>query len=257
MGLKAIYAALDDVPEALRDHYTEDKGKFVLAIDDIDDHPKVRGVVTANKENVRKREEYKTKVSELEGKLAEIPEDFDAEQWVTLKAGNKEDPAKKDEQLQSMKQIYEGKIANLQKKFDTDLATKNAELQERDGYIDNTVVVGGLKDHLLEVGVNPDLLDGALSSLRPSVKVQRADDGSRKAIVETDLGEVDVGSFVKDWAASKGKAYLRPLTGDDPKGNNRSTNSGPKTISREQWNTLSQPDRMAKAKDGFKVVDAA
>ena len=114
----------------------------------------------------------------------------------------------------------------------------------------------GLKDHLLEVGVPPDLLDGALSSLRPSVKVQRTDNGDRKAIVETDLGEIDDGTFVKYWAASKGKAYLRAPTGDNPKGN-KGGNAGPKTISRAAWNALSQGDRMAKAKDGFKVLDAA
>jgi len=256
MGLKAIYESQDDVPEALRDHYTEDKGKFVLAVDDIDDHPKVRGVITANRTNVAKRDEYKNKVAELESKLSTIPEDFDAEQWVTLKSGATADPAKKDEAIQSLKQVYEGKITNLQKKYDTDMAARAAEIAERDGYIDQSLVVTGLKDHLLEVGVNPDLLDGALSSLRPSVKVQRADNGDRKAIVETDLGEVDVGSFVKDWAASKGKAYLRAPTGDNPKGNNR-TNTGPKTIPRATWDTMSQADRMAKSKEGFKVVDAA
>lgn len=220
MGLKSFYESLDEVPEALRDHYAEDKGKFVLIVDDIDDHPKVRGVITANKANVIKRDEYKAKLADAEAKLAELPEDFDAEKWVELNANaNKDDPAKKDEQLQSMKAVYEGKLTNLQKKYETDIAAKNAELQERDGYIDSTVRDGGLKDSLLAVGVNPDLLDGALASLRNSVKVQRTDDGSRKAIVETDLGEVGVTDFVKDWAQTKGKAYLNPPTGHAPNGN--------------------------------------
>jgi hypothetical protein len=220
MGLKAFYESMDEVPEALRDHYTEDKGKFVLAVDDIDDHPKVRGVITANRENIRKRDEYKAKAAEAEAKLAEIPEDFDAEKWVSLNANaNGDDPAKKDEQLQSMKAVYEGKLANLQKKYETDMAARAAELQERDGYIDSTVRDGGLKDSLLAVGVNPDLIDGAIASLRNSVKVQRADDGSRKAIVETDLGEIGVTDFVKDWAQTKGKAYLAPPTGHAPNGN--------------------------------------
>lgn len=254
MGLKSFYESQDEVPEALRDHYTEDKGKFVLAVDDIDDHPKVRGVITANRANIAKRDEYKGKVAELEAKLGEIPEDFDAEQWATLKSGA--DPAKKDEQIQSMKQIYEGKIANLQKSYDEKIAAKDAELQERDGYIDQSLVVTGLKDQLLDVGVNPDLLDGALSSLRPSVKVQRDDKGQRKAVVETDLGEIDIGTFVKDWAGSKGKAYLRAPTGPEPKGSGRTVN-GSKTIDRKAWDSMSPADRMVKAKEGFQVVDAA
>jgi len=219
MGLKSFYEAEDEIPEALRDHYTEEGGKFVLVIENFEAHPKVRGVVTANNENKRKRDALQTKLTEAEAKIAALPEDFDAEKWVELNANaNKDDPAKRDEQLQSMKQVYEGKIANLQRKYDTDLAAKDAELQERDGYIDRSLIDVGLKDSLLNVGVNPDLIDGALASLRGSVKVQRADDGSRKAIVETDLGEVAVTDFVKEWAQTKGKAYLAPLKGDSPSG---------------------------------------
>lgn len=255
MGLKAIVESVEDLPESVREFYKEDNGKFVLDIENVDDHPKVRGVVTANKENVKKRDQFKAKVEELTTKLAEIPEDFDAEQWVTLKASA--DPDKKkavDEQVQSMRKIYEDKIANITKSFEDKIAAKDAEIGERDGYIDNTVVVGGLKDALLEVGVNPDLLDGALSSLRGSVKVHRSDDGNRKAIVETDLGEIDVPAFVKDWAGSKGKAYLAKPTGPDPKGNNRG-GVGNKTVTRKEWDAMSHPDRAAKAKDGFKVID--
>lgn len=224
MGIKALIDTLDDAPEALHDQYKEqkvgDKTVFVLDVEGIDDHPKVRGVITANKENVRKRDEYKTKVSELEGKLASIPEDFDAEKWVELNANvNKDDPGKRDADLQSMKQVYEGKLANLQKKYETDIAAKDTDLAERDGYIDRSLIDAGLKDSLLDVGVNPELIDGAMASLRGSVKVQRADDGNRKAIVETDLGEIGVTEFVKDWAQTKGKAYLAKLDGPGPKGN--------------------------------------
>lgn len=222
MGLKAIYESLDEVPEALRDNYTEDKGKFVLVIDDFEAHPKVRGLVTANKANVTKRDEYKTRAAELEAKLAELPEDFDAEKWVALNASvNKDDPTKRDADLQSMKQVYEGKIANLQKKYETDIAAKNAEVAERDGYIDSTVVVGGLKDSLLAAGANadPEMLGAAVDRLRKAVKVQRTEDGSRKAFVETDLGEVGVTDFVKDWIQTKGRAFLAPVKGDAPDGN--------------------------------------
>lgn len=222
MGLRAFYESLDEVPEALRDHYAEDKGKFVLTVDDIDDHPKVRGVITANKANVAKRDEYKAKLADAETRLAELPEDFDAEKWAALNAAaNKDDPTKRDADLQSMKAVYEGKLTNLQKKYETDISAKDAALQERDGYIDSTVVVGGLKDALLAVGVDPDpeMLGGAIDRLRKSVKVHRADDGSRKAIVETDLGEIGVTEFVKDWVQTKGQKFLAAPTGHAPNGN--------------------------------------
>lgn len=231
MAIKTVLADLSEAPESLRSEYVEtkvgDKTLFVLDLDGIDDHPKVRGVITANRTNVAKRDEYKAKVSELEAKLAELPEDFNVEEYLTLKAnaGDQDDPAKKranDEHLQSMKQVYETRIANMTKAHNDALAAKDGEIAERDGYIDRSLVEAGLKDSLLDAGVNPDLLDGALASLRGSVKVHRSDDGNRKAIVETDLGEVAVPDFVKEWAHSKGKAYLAKPEGPDPKGNNGS-----------------------------------
>ncbi|WP_029073559.1 hypothetical protein [Kaistia adipata] len=226
MGLKSVYASVDDIPDGQKDFYKEEGDKFILDVEGIDDHPKVRGVITANRANVAKRDEFKAKVAELEAKLAEIPDGFDAEEYLALKAaaGDPDDPNKKkiaDEHIQSQKALYEQRIANLTKKHESDLADRDAAIAERDGYIDRSLVEAGLKDSLLEVGVDPDLLDGALAYLKPSVKVQRADDGNRKAIVETDLGEIDVKSFVKDWSQSKGKAFLGKPTGPDAQGNNR------------------------------------
>lgn len=224
MGIKALLESLDGVPEALHGEYVEqkvgDKTVFVLDVEGIDDHPKVRGVITANRANIAKRDDYKSRLEAAEGKLSAIPEDFDAERWVELNANaNKDDPAKRDADLQSMKQVYEGKLQNAQNKYATDIAAKDAEIAERDRYIDRSLVDAGLKDSLLDVGVNPDLIEGAMASLRGSIKVQRADDGNRKAIVETDLGEVAVGDFVKDWAQTKGKAYLAKADGPRPNGN--------------------------------------
>jgi len=260
MGIKVVLESLDDVPEAQKELYQEDNGKFVLALEGIDDHPKVRGLVTANRENVKKRDSYKKQVDDLTAKIKEFPEDFDAEEYLALKAqaGDPNDPEvkkKRDEHMQSQRQLYEGRIKTIQDQFATQLAAKDAELAERDGYIDQTLVVSGLRDSLTEAGVEPDLLDGALASLRQSVKVQRSDNGDRKAVVETDLGDVEVAAFVKDWAGSKGKPYLRKTTGPDPRGNNGRGSFGAKTIARKEWDGMSHLDRSTKAKEGFRVVD--
>jgi hypothetical protein len=230
MGLKAILEKIDDLPEETKSLYSEqksgDKTVYVLDVEDIDNHPKVRGVITANRENVRKRDEYKTKVEELEGKVANLPEDFDPDEWARLKAG---DGGKPDEALQALKDQHARAVETLKAKHAKDLADKDALLSERDGYIDRTLIDGGLKDALLDVGVNPDLMDGALASLRGSVKVQKADDGNRTAIVETDLGDVPVVDFVKEWAGAKGKAYLGKATGPGGEGNNGGGRGGIKT----------------------------
>lgn len=217
MGLKSLYTSQDDIPEEHKSFYKEDGDKFVLDIEGIDDHPKVRGVITANRENVKKRDEYKRQVDELKVKVDGLPEDFDADEWAQLKAGQ---TGKPDEAIQALKDQQAKAVQTLKDKHAQELAERDQQIGERDGYIDRTLVDGGLKDALLDVGVAPELLDGALAVLRGNVKVQRADSGDRKAIVETDLGEVAVTDFVKEWAGTKGKAYLGKPTGVGGDGNN-------------------------------------
>jgi hypothetical protein len=225
MALKSVYTSADDIPEEHKAFYREDGDKYVLDIEGIDDHPKVRGVITANRENIRKRDEYKAKLSELEGKVSTLPEDFDPDEWARLKAG---EGGKPDEAIQALKDQHARAIEALKQKHASELTAKDQQIGERDSYIDRTLADGGLKDALLDVGVDPDLLDGALASLRPNVKVQRAENGDRKAIVETDLGEIGVPEFVKEWASAKGKAYLGKPSGPDAQGNNG--NSRGKTL---------------------------
>lgn len=235
MALKAFVESLDSVDEALHEHYTERDGGFHLSLEDFGKH---YGAVslksTLNKVN-KDKEVLAAKVTELEGKVEALPEDFDVDEWARLKAGvsdDKDPDAKKrfDEQLQSQRQILEQKLANTIKAKDAEIASRDAVIAERDGYIDRSLAETGLKDALLDVGVNPELIDGALASLRPSVKVQHDETtGDRKAIVETDLGEVDVPSFVKDWAATKGKAYLGKPSGPGGEGNNGGGRGGIKT----------------------------
>lgn len=205
MALKAVVSDLSEVDESLHEHYTEKDGSYYLSLDDFGKHPgAVTLKATLNKVN-KDKETLSTKVAELESRVENLPDDFDADEWTRLKAG---EGGKPDEAIQALKDQHARAVEQLKAKHKTDLDAVTAQVAERDGYIDRTLIDGGLKDSLLEVGVNPDLLDGALASLRGSVKVQRGDDGARSAIVETDLGDVAVSDFVKEWAGGKGKAYL-------------------------------------------------
>ncbi len=217
MALKAVLDSLDGIDESLHEHYTEKDGGYYLNLEDFGKHPgAVTLKTTLNKVN-KDKDALAAKVTELEGKVEGLPEDFDADEWARLKAG---DGGKPDEAIQALKDQHARAVETLKAKHAKDLADKDMIIGERDGYIDRTLIDGGLKDALLDVGVNPDLMDGALASLRGSVKVQKADDGSRAAIVETDLGDVPVADFVKEWAGAKGKAYLGKATGPGGEGNN-------------------------------------
>lgn len=259
MALKAAYGSADDIPEAHKDLYSEAAdGRFVLDLEDVDSHPKVRGVITANKENARKAQERQAKIEELTAKLAEIPDGFDAEEYLALKAGaggEKDGKKADDEHLQSQRQLYEQRIANLTKKHEADIAALNDKLTERDGYIDKTTRLDVLRKALRDAGVDPDFEEAAEAVLAPAVKVRRADDGARKAFVETDLGEVDVPSFVKDWSASKGQKFLAKALPMDAPGS-RNLRAGAKTITRAEFSKL-DPAAQKKAvlTDKMTVVD--
>lgn len=256
MGLKVIYATADDIPETHKDLYSEaDDGRFVLDLEDVDSHPKVRGVITANNENKKKAQARQAKLDELEAKLSEIPEDFDAEQWLAFKSGKQDDPKAKDEHQQKQRELYEQRIANLTKKHDTDIASLNEQLAERDGYIDKTTRLDVLRKALRDAGVDADFEDVVVDHLSPSIRVNRADDGSRKAFVETDLGEVSVGEFVKSWAGSKGQRFLAKASGPSAPGSERIRSSA-KTMARVEFEKLDAASRhKAIVKDKIQIVD--
>lgn len=256
MGLKAILESLDGLDEGLTGFYKEDGDKFVLDVENIDSHPKVRGVVTANKGNVAKRDKWKARAEELEAKVATFPEDFDPEEYASLKANASDDPDKTkavNEQIQSLKATYENQIAGLKKKVEDVTAEKDVQIAERDSYIDRTVKDADLKQSLLDVGVDPKFLNATLALHKDAAKVVRDDDGSRRGIFETDLGEVPIGQFIKEWAETdQGKPFIKPATGPNANGSNGK--SGSNTIKRSVFESMSQNERMAATKDGKKVV---
>lgn len=229
MALRTIVDSLDNVPAELHDYYTEKDDKFVLDLDeDVKDHPRITSLSNAYKTEQKRRKELSTKLADVEARLSELPEDFDPEEYLELKAraGDPDDPGKKkvdDEHLQSQRQLYEQRISNLTKKHEADMAALNEQLSERDGYIDKTTKLDVLRKSLRDSGIDPDFEDVVVDHLSPSIKVQRTDDGSRAAFVETDLGEVDVSTFVKDWAASKGQKFLSKPLGPSAEGNNGTT----------------------------------
>lgn len=255
MALRSFYADAAEIPEALRGEYVEAAdGRFVLDVEDIDTHPKVSGVIRANKENAQKAKERLAKVEELSARVSEFPEDFDAEQWLAFKAGKQGDPKANDEHLQSQRQLYEQRIANLTKKHETDVSALNEQLAERDGYIDRTTRLDVLRKSLRDAGVDPDFEDVVVDHLSPSIKVGRADDGSRKAYVETDLGEVGVSEFVKSWAGSKGQRFLAKASGPAANGS-QNTRVGGKTMTRADFNKLDPAAQVKTMADRVQLVD--
>lgn len=230
MALKSVLTADEHgaLADLLKTEYKEDAaGNFFLDITDFGKHP---GAVTL-KTSLNNVNGVKTKLQadldKLNAKFGALAEDegFTVEEYERLKAGNKDTP----EAIQKIQDAHKAAITALQTKHANDLAAKDGDIGNLNGYIERTVVDTGLKDSLFEVGVNPDLLDGAVTLLRGKVKVAVDDAGSRTPVVTTDIGDVPLADFVKDWAMSdKGKPYLGKASGPEAEGNGRKSRNAPK-----------------------------
>ena len=235
MALKAVVDSLDSVEEAFREHYAEKDGVFYLALEDFGKHPGAATLkATLNKVN-RDKEALAAKVSELEGKVSGLPEDFDPEEWARLKGGA---GGKPDEAIQALKEQHARAIEAVKAKAKADMDALAAQIAERDGYIDRTTRNDELRKALRDVGVDMDQHeDVLLDYLGKQIKVERTEDGARKAIVPTELGDVTVADFVKEWAGGKGKVYLGKASGPDPRGSNRAR-GGARTMTRSEFERL-------------------
>lgn len=226
MALKATVAKLEDLDEGLREHYKEKDGIFYLDLEGFGQHPgAVTLKATANKLDTDKKA-LTTEVTKLKEKFGDLIEDeeFSVDAYNGLKAGNKNTP----EAIAQLQAAHTAAVDKLKTKHAEELGAKDKSINELEGYIDNGVVNSTLKDTLLDHGVNPDLLDGAVATLRSKVKVGRDDKEQRVALIETDVGEMPVVEFVKEWVGEAGKPYLGKAQGPGGEGGDRNKRSMPK-----------------------------
>lgn len=258
MGLKALLDSVDDLPEEVKAHYKEADGKFVLDIEGIDDHPKVRGVITANRENIKKRDTYKVEVETLKQRLTGLPDDFDADAYVELKnaAEGKGGKLSDEEKAQMRDQITARVEKKYHEKYAPEIASRDEKISKLDGALRRKTIDDGLLAAMDAADIDPKHKKTLLPFLKTSAKINVEEDGDDfKAVVETDMGPLPLDRFVSEWAGSDaGKLYVTKPTGPDPKGG-RQNGAGQKTLTRAQWDQMSQPERMQAAKDGKKVVE--
>jgi hypothetical protein len=257
MALKTVLETLDGVPEALRPMYVENDGKFHLDIeDDIRSHPKVSALSNAYNQEKTKRQKANTELAALTEKLKVLPEDFDPDEYAQLKASASGQNL--DEQIKTLKDQHHKSLEALREKQAKELKERDDKFSALDNEIDSTLLRSTTKDALLEAGVNPDLLAGAMGIVRNKAKVQRTDKGERQVFAENEHGEeVQIKDFVKGWLSSaEGKPYLGTAKGPGGRGNNSGTNGGGSTMTRADFNKLNPTQQMETMKKGdVSVID--
>lgn len=231
MTLKAVLDNLDEVDEAFKGEYKELDGKFFLDVDDsIKMHTAILPLSNSLKNVKTEKATLQSKLNVAEAKAAQLPENFDKDEYdrlVAEEARRKADPNYKPdsaEHLQRQREQYETRIASLTKDYDAKLAEKDEVISELDGEIVGGKAETELTTALQKHGVDPAFLKASRSMLQKSVKVIKDEDtGERRAVVETDLGEVDVDKFVENWSKSdEGKPFVSKAHGSGATGTGKS-----------------------------------
>lgn len=185
MGLKAIVDGVDDLPEAVREHYVKrDDGKYVLVPEGVDElvAPNLKSALGKEREEARKlRERLQSfpkdvtpeKLAEALGALEELEE-----ARKKLEDKNSQDP---DALKVQMQQKHEKETAALKTEISGLTQVIETLLVDNEGY-------AALKDAGCE---SPRLL---LRELKDHVKVQKDAAGNRVARVVDKDGKVRIGN---------------------------------------------------------------
>lgn len=252
--LKAVVEKLDDIPESLHAEYIlDDKDKkYYLDLDDsFRTHSKITPLSNTLGTLKEEAKQLKTTIEELRGKTEGLPDDFDPNKYrdiVEELENLKKDPGNGDrvQELADLKKNYEDRIKNLEQRNNREHADKveklNGHVRKLQSVLDNKTAGDELTSALVAVGVKPELLKAAKAMLRTVVKVVVENDTEeRRAVVDTDLGEVDVRNYIETWARSEeGKPFIRQVEGGGAEGSGGRAALGKNPFSHEGWNVTEQ-----------------
>ncbi len=253
--LKAVCETLDEVEENQREYYkkvtvkgTDGKAReqYELDTDGTDNLSAFAPLKNAHERVKMELVAAKVKLTELEGKHVDVPEDFSAEEWTRLKAvdetvkKNPEDPEKKrqhEAEVQSIKTMHEQAITRIKTKAEKDLADEKAAHAKTKTSLRGRVVNDDLLKALIEAGARKEYLKAASAMLERSITVKESD-GVITAVFETDLGETPIDQFIPQWAQSEeGKLFITQAKGSDAPGGGGSGSKG--SLDSNPWAKLS------------------
>lgn len=255
--LKTVLENLDGVQEALHELYEEKDGKFILKVEGIEDHPSVAALKNGHANAKRERNEAKTKIADLERKLAKfegLPDDFDPDEYERVKAELDELKANPNPKEQEIEQRIEAKwSAKFEqqktksekeiKRLTDQVAERDQRLAKIDTEFKSNLIDSELSKALDEAGVTkPAFRRAATAILRSDIEVVE-EDGVRHVRMKADLGGDPVNKYVPGvWAQSdEGKTFVEPSSGGGAggsKGNGIGVTNNP--WSKEHWDVGAQ-----------------
>lgn len=262
MPIPTIVESEDQLPEGLAEHYEQnDDGHYVLSLEGIDSHPDVHGLKSSLQKQKQDREKLRKERDQFKERASLIPDDVEEETFAQvmerlrngedlLSGGGNDDPEKRKQEAAQVRQ-------QLEQRYQKEIEQRDQSLQQKDNQVRQLVVDNGLSAALQKHGVTtPGLMKGAKRLLADQVKVAEDDNGALQAVVDTDMGEVSLDQFVKDWVSSEeGQDYLPKTAGSGARGAGNGGKGGKKEISREQFDQLDADARMKFVREGGKILD--
>lgn len=231
--IKTVIDKLEDIPEALKDFYSERDGKYYLQTDEASG---LKSALEKEKEASRKTKEmlaeYKSKIEEIEKQ--------------------KEKEKLSDGDLEG---VIEGRLAKYKQDYEQKL---NAEIAVKNSLM-SSALKAELRSNALKAGVSPMAVDDVV--MRGVGLFVVDDDGS---IVSKKDGQVQFGKDGKSpYSVSEWLEEIKPNTphwyADMNKGGGapgaKNINSKSKSIQRAQFDKLTSFEKMTFAKEGGSVTD--
>jgi cell division protein FtsB len=232
MALKALIENLEDVPEALRDQYSSDpqdvkiggktEKRHVLQIEGVREHPQVLSLQNAHERQKSENQTLKGEMTTLKERIEGLPDDFDTEKYVALKAAAEGKGNATEEQLAT---VREATRTDLRKKELEPLKQRNEVLQRE---IHRVTVDDGLTKALVEAGVAKEFLGAARAFIKDkgSIKLNEKD-GKFEPLAETDMGPQSLAEFAGMWAQSdEGKPFVAKANGSGAEGSHQRRGEG-------------------------------
>ena len=196
MPLKTVIETTEGLDEAVAQLYVQTENGFVLDVEGIDDHPDVKGLKGAYAATKQKVDASKQTQAQLEAQIAE------------LQKGKPDEAA-----ILKLRQELEAERDRLKGELESERAARLSITRDR-----------ALSEALTSAGINEAaFVKAATAMLGGMVKME----GDRP-FVDSDLGPVELPTYIKKWAASEGSAFVTKPQGMGAKsGNGGAANNSP------------------------------
>ncbi|MGI4886108.1 MAG: hypothetical protein ACRYFR_14220 [Janthinobacterium lividum] len=194
MKLKSVLDNLDGVDEALKAAYTEKDGKFCLNVEGLQEHPDAKALKTALDRVRDEKKALQTQFDGLNGRVGDLPDDFDLAEYNRLKDAA---PGDVDKRLADQRTQIEAQNQKVVSKLTGERDATKAKL-------DKVIVDATLNAAIADLNLAPFAVKPVRSMFKDDIKV--AYEGE-EAIVT--INNMPVGEHLKTWAASdEGKPFV-------------------------------------------------